>query len=81
MDLGPGSILTDRTKESNAANAKRRGVGLHEIMAERVRQAPTGPLGDPAEFGAMAAFPCGEKAGYMTGSLWRVDGGTIRSIL
>ncbi len=79
--LGPGSILTDRTRQSNAANAKRRGVSEDEIMAERVKNAPAGRLGDVGEFGALAAFLCGQAAGYMTGSLWRVEGGAVRSII
>lgn len=79
--VAPGTILTDRSRSSNEINAKRRGVSVEEIMAERVKAIPAGRLGDPKEYGAMVAFLAGDRASYMTGSIWRVDGGIVRSIL
>jgi 3-oxoacyl-[acyl-carrier protein] reductase len=79
--ISPGTILTDRSRSSTEANAKRRGVSYDEVMAERVKSIPAGRLGDPAEFGAVAAFMASAQASYCTGSIWRVDGGKIKSIL
>jgi 3-oxoacyl-[acyl-carrier protein] reductase len=41
---------------------------------------PAGRYGDPAEFGAAAAFLCGAPASYVTGTALRVDGGLVRSL-
>lgn len=79
--ISPGTILTDRSRSSTEANAKRRGITYDEVMAERVKSIPAGRLGDPKEFGAVAAFLASTQASYCTGSIWRVDGGKIKSIL
>jgi len=79
--VSPGTILTDRSRSSTEANAKRRGVSYEDVMAERVKSIPAGRLGDPKEFGAVAAFLASQQASYCTGSIWRVDGGKIKSIL
>lgn len=79
--VAPGTILTDRSRSSNEANAKRLGVTPEEVMAERVKAIPAGRFGEPKEFGAVAAFLCSEQAGYCTGSIWRVDGGRIKTIV
>ncbi|MEX2644182.1 MAG: SDR family oxidoreductase [Acetobacterales bacterium] len=79
--VAPGTILTDRSRSSNEQNAKRRGITVEEVMAERVKTIPAGRLGDPTEYGSMVAFLAGDKSSYMTGSIWRVDGGIVRSIL
>ena len=41
---------------------------------------PVGRIGTPEEFGAVAAFYASPLAAYVTGSLIRIDGGTIRSV-
>ncbi|MFN8036185.1 MAG: SDR family oxidoreductase [Acidimicrobiia bacterium] len=65
--------------------------GLHET--ERVQQlyggdvdaasrgVPTGHLGRPADFGAVAAFLCSEHAKFVTGTALLVDGGAYAGLL
>lgn len=79
--IAPGSVLTDRSREGTESTAKRQGISFDEALKQRAASIPAGRMGDPAEFGALAAFLCGDKASYMTGSVWRVDGGAIRNIL
>jgi 3-oxoacyl-[acyl-carrier protein] reductase len=83
--LAPGTILTDRTKESAGALALRKNIGFEEALAERVadaaKQIPAGRVGMPDEYGPMGAFLASEKAGYITGSMIRVDGGRIRGMV
>ena len=40
-----------------------------------------GRLGEPAELGALVAFLASERASYITGAVYQVDGGRIRSNL
>jgi len=79
--LVPASILTDRTIETNTANAARRGITLEQMTEERERGLLGGRYGRTEEFAAMVAFLCGRNAGYCTGSVWRVEGGNIKSIV
>jgi 3-oxoacyl-[acyl-carrier protein] reductase len=79
--LVPASILTDRTIETNTANAARRGITLEQMTREREQGLLGGRYGSPEDFGAMVAFLCGRNAGYCTGSVWRVEGGNIKSIV
>jgi 3-oxoacyl-[acyl-carrier protein] reductase len=83
--LAPGTIHTDRTDESAAALARRRNIGFEEALAERLAEAaaqiPAGRVGTPGEYGPMGAFLASDKAGYITGSMIRVDGGRIRGMV
>jgi 3-oxoacyl-[acyl-carrier protein] reductase len=78
--LLPGRIATARTKSLDAAQAARSGRPVEEISAESASTIPAGRYGTVEEFGAVAAFLAGMPASYVTGSMLRVDGGTIRSI-
>jgi 3-oxoacyl-[acyl-carrier protein] reductase len=79
--LAPGTIYTDRTNEVAAALARRRTVGFLEALAEAARQIPARRVGTPDEYGPMGAFLASAKAGYITGSMIRVDGGRVRGMV
>ncbi|WP_045731065.1 SDR family oxidoreductase [Pseudarthrobacter chlorophenolicus] len=76
----PGRIATDRVAELDQAAAKRRGTTAHEIELESRKSIPARRYGEPAEFGAAAAFLCSAPASYITGVALRCDGGLIRSL-
>ena len=78
--LLPGRIDTPRIQKLDQARAEQTGVSPAEAQAKSVESIPVGRLGDPAEFGAVAAFLASPKAAYVTGSLIRIDGGAIRAI-
>jgi 3-oxoacyl-[acyl-carrier protein] reductase len=42
---------------------------------------PAGVVGDPADFGAAAAFLCSEQARFITGTSLLVDGGAARGLI
>jgi 3-oxoacyl-[acyl-carrier protein] reductase len=78
--LLPGRIQTDRVGELDLAAAKRRGTTIDAIQQESRSSIPARRYGDPAEFGAAAAFLCSGPASYITGVALRCDGGLIRSL-
>jgi 3-oxoacyl-[acyl-carrier protein] reductase len=57
--------------------------GLHRTprMQELYGDDIPGPNGDPADFGAVVTFLCGEQAGFVTGLQLHVDGGAYAALL
>ena len=74
-NLLPGFFATDRMQSVIGGQAKMRGIGYEQALAERVATIPAGRVGDPAEFGTACAFLCGASAGYITGMNFLLDGG------
>ncbi len=70
-NLCPGLHATDRLTGLYDENTR-------EALAARV---PSGSLGDPGDFGAVAAFLCSEHARYVTGTSIQIDGGTYAGLL
>lgn len=65
--LQPGIHETDRMRQLG---------GLAEAAAAN----PTGTVGDPDDFGAVAAFLCSDQANFITGEAILVDGGSYRGL-
>jgi 3-oxoacyl-[acyl-carrier protein] reductase len=78
--LAPGRINTARTEQLDATAADRQGKTVAEINAASRATIPAGRYGDVEEFGAVAAFLVSARASYITGSVVRCDGGSIRSV-
>ncbi len=69
----PGFTRTERLDELAA--------GDPEAFARWEAEIPMGRLGEPAEFAALVAFLCSERAGYLTGTSIPVDGGWVRGLI
>jgi 3-oxoacyl-[acyl-carrier protein] reductase len=75
IGLMPGRIMTDRTRELFTA-----GRDAAQAAAEQAAAIPLGRLGEPAEFGRVAAFLLSPAASYITGVLMPIDGGMLRTL-
>ena len=75
----PGYTRTERVVQLNEATARREGLEPADIQARLEQEIPIGRLGEPREFAALATFLVSERAGYITGGAFAVDGGWIRS--
>jgi 3-oxoacyl-[acyl-carrier protein] reductase len=76
----PGYTNTERVIALNQANAAREGVDPTIIQTRLEDDIPLGRLAEPHEFAGLATFLVSERAGYITGSAFAVDGGLIRSL-
>ena len=71
----PGAFDTDRLRGTIAKAAEKANKTLDQAAADRKATIPARRFGDPAEFGAAAAFLCSTQAGYITGQNLLIDGG------
>lgn len=75
VSLLPGRIMTDRSRELfDASDDPERS------RIEAAAAIPLGRLGEPAEFGRVAAFVLSPAASYLTGLAIPVDGGALRGL-
>jgi len=74
----PGTFLTSRIIEGAGRSAEG-DKALQEQLAPTAAAIPVGRLGDPMELGSLVAFLASQQASYITGAVYQVDGGLIRS--
>jgi 3-oxoacyl-[acyl-carrier protein] reductase len=77
----PGYTRTERVEQLSAAMAKRDAISESEAVARWEAEIPMRRLGEPQEFGAVAAFLASDRASYVTGVSIPVDGGWIKALL
>jgi NAD(P)-dependent dehydrogenase (short-subunit alcohol dehydrogenase family) len=61
--------------------ARRSGKTREEVLEAVGKGRPLGRLAEPQEIAAVIAFLCSERASYVTGAAWGVDGGTVPIII
>jgi len=74
----PGMFLTSRII-AGAGRSPEGDKALQEQLAPVAATIPLGRLGDPMELGSLVAFLASQHASYITGAVYQVDGGIIRS--
>ena len=72
--MAPGGIA-DQAQEIEGASSRA------ETLATAGGKRPIGRLADPAEIAAAIVFLCSERASYVSGAAWSVDGGTVQVII
>jgi len=74
MWMEPGGLL-DQSREMSGASDR------EEALAEAGSKRPIGRLAQAEEIAAAIAFLCSERASYVSGAAWSVDGGTVQVII
>jgi 3-oxoacyl-[acyl-carrier protein] reductase len=71
--LGEGGLLDQL--------AAQQGVEREQALKAQRSRVPVGRLGEEDEIAAVVAFLCSERASFVTGSAWSVDGGIVPTFM
>jgi 3-oxoacyl-[acyl-carrier protein] reductase len=80
----PGPTATDAWLGAGGLadqQAQRTGNDRDAVLEAVAGGRPLGRLAEPEEIAAVIVFLCSERAAYVTGSAWSVDGGTVPIIV
>jgi 3-oxoacyl-[acyl-carrier protein] reductase len=72
--MEPGGLL-DQSRDLGGAGSR------EEALAEAGAKRPIGRLAEVGEIAAAIVFLCSERASYVAGAAWSVDGGTVQVII
>ena len=72
--MEPGGLLDQSQEMSGAASRE-------EALATAGSKRPIGRLAEVDEIAAAIVFLCSERASYVSGAAWSVDGGTVQVII
>jgi NAD(P)-dependent dehydrogenase (short-subunit alcohol dehydrogenase family) len=72
--MEPGGLL-DQSKEMSGAQSR------EEALETAGSKRPIGRLAEVGEIAAAIVFLCSERASYVSGAAWSVDGGTVQVII
>lgn len=75
-----GYFDTDRISQLNAKKAEQLGIEQSEVLREMESRVPVQRIGDPSEYGYLAAFLASDMAAYITGTNIPIDGGLLKSL-
>jgi len=77
----PGWTMTKRVEEVAKTQAKTTGKTYEEIIKGWESEIPLKRLAQPKEIADLVVFLASERASYITGAVFQVDGGVIKALI
>jgi NAD(P)-dependent dehydrogenase (short-subunit alcohol dehydrogenase family) len=78
--INPGAIATERLQTRVAAVAAQKNISPEEASLEMAKSLGIARYGQPKEIAEMVAFLLSDKASYIHGAIFDVDGGQNRGL-
>ena len=77
----PGLVRTPAIDDAARRSSEATGKSVEEVMELSIKKRgiPIGRIGEPEEIAALVTFLASDRASWITGSTFTIDGGTIRS--
>lgn len=80
--IAPGAVTTEMWMQEGGLLDQSRGEEAREdALAAHGAKRPIGRLAEPEEIASAIVFLCSERASYVAGAAWSVDGGTVQVII
>lgn len=80
-NLQPGIHATDRAESLDQGVCDAQGITMEEAQQQRQATIPARRYGTAEDFGAMCAFLCSTKAGFIVGQNILLDGGAVNTTM
>ncbi len=79
----PGLIRSEAIDDAAHKSAAATGKTFDEVMAESLRRRPipVGRIGEPSDVAGLVVLLCSDRASWITGSCFTVDGGIVRHMM
>lgn len=74
--INPGSTVTERLEQALALDAAAKGITRDEALARKAAAVPMRRFATPEEVADVALFLASSRAGYVTGAIIPMDGGS-----
>jgi 3-oxoacyl-[acyl-carrier protein] reductase len=79
-NLGPGYTATERLKELATKRSAALGISADEVMQRFADETALKRIAEPREFADLVVFLASERASYLTGQTFLVDGGAYKGL-
>ena len=77
----PGYTFTDRVKQLAETESQRTGKSINDIVQDWAKTIPLRRMAQPREIADLVVFLASERASFITGATYQVDGGWIKGIM
>ena len=78
--VNPGPVRTDRQMIGLAAQAKKEGITVDEVVARMVKNAKVTRMGEPEDIAYLVGFIVSKRGSLFQGSLIDMEGGSTKTI-
>jgi 3-oxoacyl-[acyl-carrier protein] reductase len=77
--IAPGYHATAAVERLFNKKSEQEGITSEKARERMIEEIPAGKMGDPSDFASLAAWLLSPLAGFVTGQIFTLEGGTVRA--